>query len=219
MSRKKHRDKDPARFTNTPFKGLKLPTSGEPDAAPRTRVRPDPRPQPHVDDADLFLRAMDAMDRRSPGTAPTASARRSSAADEDEDRALFLASLDRLGRRPSCPSSDREQDPARISRSPASKMKLLRRGDIRIDAQLDLHGLAADDAVSRLSRFLEESAARGAAAVLVITGKGLNSPNGPVLPGAVKAWLNGPGKRIVSEFGIAPRDLGGLGALVLFLRR
>jgi len=52
----------------------------------------------------------------------------------------------------------------------------------------------------------------------VITGKGNNSPGEPVLRNAVGVWLREVGKTMVSEFVAAPRDMGGSGAFVVFLR-
>ncbi|HSC70120.1 MAG TPA: Smr/MutS family protein, partial [Candidatus Methylomirabilis sp.] len=53
---------------------------------------------------------------------------------------------------------------------------------------------------------------------LVITGKGLNSPAEPVLQGAVAGWLRDKGKGMVAEFAPAPRQMGGSGAYVVFLK-
>jgi DNA-nicking Smr family endonuclease len=98
-------------------------------------------------------------------------------------------------------------------------MRQLKRGTLRIGAELDLHGFVKDEALRRLEHFIASASVRGQDAVLVITGKGTNSPDGPVLHGAVAAWLRGPGLRYVPEFHPAPRDRGGSGAYVVFLRR
>ena len=98
-------------------------------------------------------------------------------------------------------------------------MRQLKRGTIRISGELDLHGFLKDDALRRLEHFIASAYARGLQAVLVITGKGLNSPDGPVLPGAVAAWLREQGKGMVAEFLPAPRDRGGSGAIVVFLKK
>lgn len=218
MTQKKQQKKDDKHFAHTPFKELK-------GLVPREQAPPGPLrdrpadPDPDVDDTDLFLRAVGTVNRRNqrpPDSIKNAPQRRSTSTDEEQDRALFLASLERA---PSDRPQGAAEDAARVTRSPAGKMKLLRRGVIRIDGELDLHGLVAEDALTRLAHFLENAGRRGARAVLVITGKGLNSPNGPVLPGAVVTWLKGPGKRIVSEFAPAPRDKGGSGAIVVFLKR
>jgi hypothetical protein len=70
-----------------------------------------------------------------------------------------------------------------------------------------------DEALSRLEHFIMNASARGHQAVLVITGKGMNSPEGPVLQGAVKEWLRTRGKGSIAEFHPAPRDKGGGGAI------
>jgi DNA-nicking Smr family endonuclease len=56
------------------------------------------------------------------------------------------------------------------------------------------------------------------AAVLVITGKGNNSTGEPVLQQAVAAWLRDAGRELVLEIAPAPREMGGSGAFVVFLR-
>jgi DNA-nicking Smr family endonuclease len=97
-------------------------------------------------------------------------------------------------------------------------MKLLKRGTIRISEELDLHGYLKDEALQRLEHFITGALHRGRKAVLVITGKGINSPEGPVLQGAVADWLRDKGRAMVAEFEKAPRDKGGSGAVVVFLR-
>jgi len=78
--------------------------------------------------------------------------------------------------------------------------------------------LTREEALNALPRFLRNAAAYGEKAVLVITGKGLNSPGEPVLQQAVAGWLQESGKGLVLEFAPAPRDMGGHGAFVVFLR-
>jgi DNA-nicking Smr family endonuclease len=90
---------------------------------------------------------------------------------------------------------------------------------VTIAAELDLHGFLRDEALFRLEHFISSSAAKGFPAVLVITGKGVNSPDGPVLRRAVDHWLREQGKGMVAEFAPAPRDKGGSGAFVVFLRK
>jgi DNA-nicking Smr family endonuclease len=59
---------------------------------------------------------------------------------------------------------------------------------------------------------------KGQKAVLVITGKGNNSPGEPVLQQAVVSWLRDAGRELALEFAPAPREMGGSGAFVVFLR-
>jgi DNA-nicking Smr family endonuclease len=99
-----------------------------------------------------------------------------------------------------------------------NRIKQLKRGVVSIDYQLDLHGLTRDEALSELPRFLRTARSKGQVAVLVITGKGYNSSGGPVLQQAVAAWLRDAGRELVVEFTPAPREMGGSGAFVVFLR-
>ncbi len=163
------------------------------------------------EDAALFLRAMS-------GTRPMGSLDPApgQAALDEEDRGLFVNAL-KMGSSlpPVRIGEDEEEIPAR---SPSSRMKQLKRGTIRISEELDLHGSLREEALGRLKVFIANAFVRGQRAVLVITGKGINSPEGPVLQGAVADWLRGPGKGMVAEFCPAPRDRGGSGAYVVFLK-
>lgn len=99
-----------------------------------------------------------------------------------------------------------------------NRLKQLKRGIITVGHQLDLHGLTREEALTELPRFLRSARQRGQAAALVITGKGNNSPAEPVLQQAVAAWLRDAGRELVLEYSPAPRELGGSGAFVVFLR-
>jgi len=94
----------------------------------------------------------------------------------------------------------------------------VKRGVITLTYQLDLHGLTRDEALAALPRFLDSARRKGQKAALVITGKGINSPGEPVLQQAIASWLRDAGREMVLEFAPAPRDLGGGGAYVVFLR-
>ena len=104
-------------------------------------------------------------------------------------------------------------------RSATSIMRQLKRGTIRITRELYLHGSLRDEALDRLRSFIVTAFNGGQRAVLVITGKGINSPDGPVLQGAVNEWLRSEGRGMVAEFSSAPRALGGKGAFVVFLKK
>ncbi len=164
-----------------------------------------------AEDTELFLRAMSGMRRLDPnGPAPAAGAA------DDEDRRLFTTALRTM--KSSLPPDRPEDEEESSPRSRSSRMKQLKRGTIRISEELDLHGCLRDEALNKLKLFIAESSARGHRAVLVITGKGINSPDGPVLQSAVADWLRGPGKNLVAEFTPAPRERGGSGAYVVFLK-
>ncbi len=104
----------------------------------------------------------------------------------------------------------------------------LRRGQLPVEARLDLHGYTQDQAHSALGHFLGESQARGLRCVLVITGKGTTTGAatgaatgaGGVLRAQVPRWLNEPANRArVLAFDYAQPKHGGLGALYVLLRR
>jgi DNA-nicking Smr family endonuclease len=97
----------------------------------------------------------------------------------------------------------------------------LRRGQVDIEARLDLHGLTQTAAHQTLERFLERAYTAGKKTVLVVTGKGLRADGEVgVLRRAVPRWLNeAPMRHWVHAFDhAAPRD-GGEGALYIVMRR
>ncbi|MDP6788609.1 MAG: Smr/MutS family protein [Rhodospirillales bacterium] len=97
----------------------------------------------------------------------------------------------------------------------------LRRGQLPIEARIDLHGLTQDEAHRALTAFLAASRDAGRRCVLVITGKGFG-PDGSVgvLRAAVPRWLNEAGQRrhVLAFRHAQPRD-GGSGALYVLLKR
>ncbi len=96
----------------------------------------------------------------------------------------------------------------------------LTRGQLPVEAVLDLHGHTQDQAHAALEKFLSEVQARGLRCVLVITGKGTTKEAGGVLRGQVPRWLNEPVNRArVLAFDYAQPKDGGLGALYVLIRR
>lgn len=98
------------------------------------------------------------------------------------------------------------------------RLRLLKKGVIKIERQLDLHGLTREEALLELPRFVSHAREKGEKGILVITGKGNHSKEAPVLQQAVISWLRDAGRELVSEFMPAPREMGGSGALLLFLK-
>jgi DNA-nicking Smr family endonuclease len=97
-------------------------------------------------------------------------------------------------------------------------MRRLRRGDYRIGAELDLHGMTADAARGELARFLREAIGRELRCVRIIHGKGLGSEGrGPVLKPRVARWLR-QRDDVLAYCSARPAD-GGTGALYVLLRR
>lgn len=97
------------------------------------------------------------------------------------------------------------------------RMRQLAKGHVKPQAQLDLHGHTAEEARTRVMHFLQNAVVQGHQVVLVITGKGLHSAEGPVLKQAVEQLLRRP-QSFVLEWGVAPKQYGGSGAYVVFLR-
>lgn len=99
------------------------------------------------------------------------------------------------------------------------RLKQLKRGKLIPDASLDLHGCLRSEVVQKLIHFLDDSQYQGWRTVLVITGKGIHSEEGtPILRDEVEQYLSDKGKNYVVEWGRAPKQYGGAGALILFLR-
>ncbi len=99
----------------------------------------------------------------------------------------------------------------------------LKRGQLPIEAELDLHGLNQFEAQSALEAFLLMSQRAGRRCVLVITGKGGMARGGEgagVLRRAVPAWLNQAGLREkVLAYAYAQPKHGGQGALYILIKR
>ena len=100
-------------------------------------------------------------------------------------------------------------------------MRRLKRGQVPVQDHIDLHGLTKKEAEIEVRRFLVESHKRGLRCVLIVHGRGLNSPDSfPVLKERLPVWLNrGPARRIVLAFATARPYDGGTGAIYVLLRR
>ncbi len=100
-------------------------------------------------------------------------------------------------------------------------LKKLKKGQIPIQDHIDLHGLAKDAAESAVKNFLIKSHRLGHRCVLIVHGRGRNSPDQfPVLKEMLPKWLNrGPVKKIVLAFTTSRPYDGGTGAIYVLLRR
>ena len=99
----------------------------------------------------------------------------------------------------------------------------LKRGQLPIEARLDLHGRRRDDAHMALNAFLGDAQARGIRCVLIITGKGRRTPleePRSVLKAMLPRWLNEPPNRNrILAFAHARPQHGGEGAYYVLLRK
>ena len=96
-------------------------------------------------------------------------------------------------------------------------LRKLRRGFWPVQDRLDLHGLATDEARRLLQEFLREAIQRGTRCVLVIHGKGMNSPGGEaVLRKLARHWLT-QHPRVLAWCDAPPQE-GGSGAALVLLK-
>jgi DNA-nicking Smr family endonuclease len=99
-------------------------------------------------------------------------------------------------------------------------LERLRAGRFSPQAHLDLHGRNAEQAFFALSDFIRQAYLRGLRVLVVVTGRGRNSPNGmgilrPLLP----QWIGcDPLRRVVLAFCTARATDGGPGAVYVLLR-
>ncbi|MFL2669257.1 MAG: Smr/MutS family protein [Alphaproteobacteria bacterium] len=174
------------------------------------------RPVLNPDDEELFLSLMKGVQRQSETTkkdhytGPSVSK-------------TFMSRNPDIKRNLPLMSPNRNIAPLAAGRSAdldKRTLERLRRGLLRPEARLDLHGMTQDQAYPSLMSFLEASQAGGKRCVIVITGRGRMTDGGGILRRETPGWLNSSTARSrVLGFATArPRD-GGVGALYVLLRR
>ena len=95
-----------------------------------------------------------------------------------------------------------------------------KRGQLPVEARLDLHGLTQVEAHRALDGFLSRQYTAGKRCVIVVTGKGFGKDGGGVLRVAVPRWLNeSPNREKVLAFEYARQKDGGAGALYVLMKR
>jgi len=96
-------------------------------------------------------------------------------------------------------------------------VKKLHEGKYSVQDCLDLHGVIVEEAEKEVDVFIRNSVKRGHRCVKIIHGRGLCSPNGPVLKDIVVKWLSMRYRKYIRAFVTARQCDGGLGAVyVLF---
>jgi DNA-nicking Smr family endonuclease len=100
---------------------------------------------------------------------------------------------------------------------PETVLRRLRRGEYRIEAEIDLHGLRLAEAQARLREFLLAALARRLQCLRIVHGKGLRSgQRGPVIRNAVHGLLR-RAQPVLAFTSAGIRD-GGTGATLVLLR-
>jgi DNA-nicking Smr family endonuclease len=170
------------------------------------------------DDREQFRRAMHGVRPLSPLGRVTP-ARRKPPARARFSRAERAAVL-RESLAPPPPDLDIQPGDAlhyRQSGVPETVLRRLRRGDYRVEAEIDLHGLGLVEARAQLRAFLLGAAARRLRCVRIVHGKGLRSgQRGPVLKQAVDGLLRRAA--LILAFTSAGMRDGGTGATLALLR-
>ena len=102
------------------------------------------------------------------------------------------------------------------SQIPHAVLRRLRRGDYRVQREIDLHGMTVDEAKLALREFLVGALEQRVRCVRVVHGKGLRSGHrGPVLKAAVSSVLRRTGA-VLAYVSARPVD-GGTGAVYVLL--
>ncbi|MFT3905478.1 MAG: Smr/MutS family protein [Steroidobacteraceae bacterium] len=183
---------------------------------------------PEDEDAMLFhaaMRGVKPLRRTHQRAAPASGARGGSAAGRPqppprarftraERQAVLAESL-----QPASALIDTQPGDELIYRRPGvpdTVTRRLRRGEYRIDAELDLHGLNGQQASEQLSHFLAYALQRRLRCLRVIHGKGMRSgPGGPVLKKTVNTLLRRAAP-VLCFASAHPKD-GGTGATLVLL--
>ncbi len=211
---------------NTPFKalkGLKVKKKQKVKAA-----KPAPAPEPEKEpenEEDMFARAMlgvKTVDGRKGGRdlAPAAKPKKHVPADPDEEARAQL--FDLVNGRVEFELEHTTEYAQGFVRGLDSKIfRRLKAGRLSPEAHLDLHGLNADQAKAATLHFLRENYLKSRRCLLLIPGRGVNSPGGyPVLKKELETWLTrDPLRRIVLAFCTALPKHGGAGAMYVLLRK
>ncbi|MCD6527306.1 MAG: Smr/MutS family protein [Desulfuromonas sp.] len=228
------KDSNDLSFKNNPFTAVKGFSASEPAKAAKPEKKVEKKEpvvvSPEDSEAD-FNRAMAQLGVETLGEDDTCLPREAAFDDDDDDpddspaeqevtddESLFLASLGQLDSVFNDNYSDDEDEGA--EQAEPRRMKQLRQGKLRPQQTLDLHGCYRDEARKKVRHFLQNRCAEGLHTVLIVTGRGNRSPGGEsVLRTDIERYLTTHAGAWVAEWGRAPRQYGGDGALVVFLRR
>ncbi len=101
----------------------------------------------------------------------------------------------------------------------AESFAKLKKGKVKIDARIDLHGMWVSEAHVAVRDFIEMNHAAGKRCLLVITGKGGITGQGKIKSEFPK-WLNDVNLRaLILSFTAAAAEHGGAGAFYVYLRK
>jgi DNA-nicking Smr family endonuclease len=213
---------------NNPFKSA-LSDLKKKQAEPAKKPQaPPPPPKPskskrnqEEDDMSLFLSAMDGVEQITErGEAPVPNPRLPEIIDENAEALAELAEMV-AGQGDFTVADTDEYIEGAAPGIDARLLRSLRRGDFTLQGRLDLHGMTQLQAKEAVDRFLTDSRRTNKRCVLIVHGRGLNSPDQvPVLKERMREWLNQKrlGKTVLAFATARPQD-GGTGAVYVLLRR
>lgn len=212
---------------NNPFdklKGLKLKKlkPAAPAPAPKPAKAAEQAP---ADEEDLFARAMSGVDRMgkaATGRQVAARVRPAQPVASDPDAEARAMLQDLVSGKVEFELEYTDEYVQGFVKGTDQKIfRQLKAGQYSPEAHLDLHGLNAEQAYESLLVFTREKYMQGKRCLLLIPGRGINSPGGmPVLKEELKSWLTrDPLKRVVLAFCTAQPRHGGAGALYVLLRQ
>ena len=213
---------------NTPFRHLKKtlkPSIAEraATAAASPRSTPNPVEKTEESPADLFQREMRDVtrltsDARVSNPPPVLSGR----SPQDSENEAIAELYDLVAGRSDFDVTDTDEYvEGCVVGLDTGLVRKLRQGKFARQAALDLHGMKAAEAKPELEQFLNRAAQAGIRCVLVIHGRGRNSPGQfPILKDRLKQWLTrGRLAKMVLAFSTARAHDGGPGAMYILLRR
>lgn len=132
------------------------------------------------------------------------------------------ARIDAKEKRPLLPGKQGERPTPQMDKRLKQRFQ---RGELPIEARLDLHGLTLANAERAMSKLIRDSLAQQKRCLLVITGKGARSSDNAVQGrGVLRNWLpdylrRGPWRDQILGVTPARQELGGAGAFYVLLRR
>ena len=213
---------------NNPFKSA-LSDLKKKQAEPAKKPQAPPPPSKpskskrhqEEDDMSLFLSAMDGVEQITErGEAPAPNPRLPEMIDENAEALAELAEMV-AGQGDFTVADTDEYLEGAAPGIDARLLRSLRRGDFSLQGRLDLHGMTQVQAKEAVDRFLTDSRRTNKRCVLIVHGRGLNSPDQvPVLKERMREWLNQKrlGKTVLAFATARPQD-GGTGAVYVLLRR
>ena len=105
-------------------------------------------------------------------------------------------------------------------------LKKIRKGRLRVESKLDVHGLKYKESHEKVFDFIISSYANRKRVLLIITGKGerLGIENGwkgqGILKQSLPRWLSNKAfEEKISWFNVAPPNYGGNGAYIVYLKK